>query len=277
MYADDTSVLLSGDDLNDLTCLLNKELELLFIWLKSNKLSLNTHNTFYLLVHRARIRGNNSVVKINDSVLNRVNNMKYLGVIIDHKLKWCDHISYAKNKVSRGLGIIFKARLVLDQKCLLTLYNSFGFPYLIYCIEIWGTTSQIHLLLLFLAQKKVVRIITFSNYLAHTQALFQSLSILPVDTLFLNQIGIVMYKYCNGLLTNVMNILYVKNKDIHSNNTRSNNLLGIHRGTANFTNLSARVWNVLTRNLNVYVPYHVFKLKLKLYLMNNSLELKYSK
>ena len=31
MYADDTSVLLSGDDLNDLTCLLNMELELLFI------------------------------------------------------------------------------------------------------------------------------------------------------------------------------------------------------------------------------------------------------
>ena len=63
MYADDTSVLLSGDDLNDLTCLLNKELELLFIWLKSNKLSLNTQNTFYLLFHRARIKGNNSVVK----------------------------------------------------------------------------------------------------------------------------------------------------------------------------------------------------------------------
>ena len=64
---------------------------------------------------------------------------------------------------------------------------------------------------------------------------------------------------------------------IHSHNTRNNNLQRIHRGPANFTNLSARVWNVLTRNLNVYVPYHIFKLKLKLYLMNNSLELKYSK
>ena len=61
MYANDTSVLLSGDDLNDITCLLNKELELLVIWLKSNKLSLNTQNTFYLLFHRARIKGNNSV------------------------------------------------------------------------------------------------------------------------------------------------------------------------------------------------------------------------
>ena len=93
----------------------------------------------------------------------------------------------------------------------------------------------------FLAQKRVVRIITFSHYLAHTQPLFQSLSILPVDKLFLNQIVIVMYKYCNGLLLNVMNRLYVKNKDIHSHNTRSNNLLRIHRGTVNLTNLSVRV------------------------------------
>ena len=71
--------------------------------------------------------------------------MEYLGVIIDHKLKWCEHMSYVKNKVSKGLDIIFKARAVLDQQCLLTLYNSFVYPYLIYCIKIWGTASQIHL------------------------------------------------------------------------------------------------------------------------------------
>ena len=75
----------------------------------------------------------------------------------------------------------------------------------------------------------------------------------------------------------MLHILYVKNNDIHSHNTRSNNLLRIPRGTVNFTNLSARIWNVITRTINVDVPYHVFKLKLKLYLMNNSLELKYSK
>ena len=186
--------------------------------------------------------------------------MKYLGVIIDHKIKWCEHISYVKNKVSKGIGIIFKARPVLDQKCLLTLYNSFVYPYLIYCIEIWGYSISNSTTTAILAQKKVVRIITFSHYLAHTLPLFQSLSILPVVKLFLNQIGIVMYRYCNGLLPNVMNILYVKNKDIHSHNIRSNNLLRIHRGTANFTNLSARVWNVITRTINVYVLYHVFKL-----------------
>ena len=115
MYADDTSVLLSGKKLNDLICLLNKELDLLSIWLNSNTLSLNAQNIFFLLFHRARIKGNNSVVKINECVLNRVNIIKYLGVIIYHKLKWCEHISYVKNKVSRGLGIIFKARMFVDK------------------------------------------------------------------------------------------------------------------------------------------------------------------
>ena len=54
--------------------------------------------------------------------------MKYLGVIIDHKPKWCELISYVKNTVSKGIGIIFKARPVLDQKCLLTLYNNLFIP-----------------------------------------------------------------------------------------------------------------------------------------------------
>ena len=49
MYADDTSVLFSGGDLKDLICLLNKELELLFIWLKSNKLSLKTKYLLYVI------------------------------------------------------------------------------------------------------------------------------------------------------------------------------------------------------------------------------------
>ena len=62
MYADDTSVLLSRKILNDLICLLNKELDLLSIWLNSNKLSLNTQKSFYLLFDSARLKGNYSVV-----------------------------------------------------------------------------------------------------------------------------------------------------------------------------------------------------------------------
>ena len=48
LYADDTCVLLDGKKLNDLIIMLNVELASLSMWLKSNKLSLNTQKTFFV-------------------------------------------------------------------------------------------------------------------------------------------------------------------------------------------------------------------------------------
>ena len=78
---------------------MNTELDLLSTWLKSNKLSLNTHKTFFQLFHRARMKTNNSVnIIVDKCVLNKVTSIKYLGVIIDHKLNWIEHIFYVKKQ-----------------------------------------------------------------------------------------------------------------------------------------------------------------------------------
>ena len=81
----------------------------------------------------------------------------------------------------------------------------------------------------------------------------------------------------NGLLPEVINVLYIRNRDIHSYNTRSNNLLRIPMGTTNFTNTSARLWNVLVLNIDVDVPITRFKHNLKTYLLHNDVVLKYSR
>ena len=60
LYADDTCVLLRGTDLSKLIKLINSELNLLSTWFKSNKLSLNTGKTFYMVFHRARLKPNNN-------------------------------------------------------------------------------------------------------------------------------------------------------------------------------------------------------------------------
>ena len=39
---------------------------------------------------------------------------KFLGVIIDDKLNWSDHILYVKNKISKSIGIIHKTHNFLD-------------------------------------------------------------------------------------------------------------------------------------------------------------------
>ena len=40
---------------------------------------------------------------VDKCVLNNVTSIKYLGVIIDHKVNWIEHISYVKNKISKSI------------------------------------------------------------------------------------------------------------------------------------------------------------------------------
>ena len=71
MYADDTSVIMSGKDLESLIQSVNSELCLQNTWLKVNKLSLNVNKTYYLVVHRARIKvDNDNSIRMNDSIIN---------------------------------------------------------------------------------------------------------------------------------------------------------------------------------------------------------------
>ena len=73
---------------------------------------------------------------MDDKIIKESSHIKYLSVILDNKLIWSEYIGYVKNKLAKGIGIICKARKYLTKKALLTLYNTFIFPYLIYCVEI---------------------------------------------------------------------------------------------------------------------------------------------
>ena len=284
LYADDTCVLLHGKNLNDLIISINKELALLFTWLQANKLSLNGQKTYYMIFHRARIKliNNSSNVVIGGSILTKIDEIKYLGVIIDNKLTWIPHITYVKNKVSKGTGIMFKAKKILKRNTLINLYHSYIYPYLIYCIEAWGNASNCHLEQLYLTHKKFARMISFSNYNAHSIDSFKQLNILPLNKLVINRIEIMMYKYANNLLPPVINDMYTTNSDIHNYSTRQKHLLHVNKSNINiysksFANTSARIWNAMQSEIEVNVSISKFKMSLKMYLQEHTLHSKYSK
>ena len=152
LYADDTCVLMNGKHLEELVTRMQNELNLFYTWLQANKLSLNGQKTYYIIFHRARIKltSHTSDLYMGDSILTATDKLKYLGVIIDDKTTWIPHITYVKNKVSKGIGIMFKARHYLKRNALVNLYHSFIYPYLIYCIEAWGNATNCHLKQLYL-------------------------------------------------------------------------------------------------------------------------------
>ena len=145
LFADDTSVFSEGQSYTGVIETLNKELKNIVSWLNSNKLTLNIKKTHYTIFHRSRIIIKKLKITLHNQTIFETNSLKFLGVIINNNFKWHAHIGYIKNKISKSIGIIYKARKYINKQNLINLYYSFIFPYLIYCNEIWGNACQTYL------------------------------------------------------------------------------------------------------------------------------------
>ena len=123
-------------------------------------------------------------LEINDNAIKQVSSTTFLGVTIDNKLNWAEHINKVKCKISKGVGIINKAKRLLTRPCLVTLYYSFLFPHLTYCIEVWGSAFDSYCSSIIKVQKKAVRMLVSANRTAHTKPIFKLLNILTFRQLY---------------------------------------------------------------------------------------------
>ena len=78
-----------------------------------------------------------------DECIGGLQSTKFLGVVICCHLNWSKHISYIKTKVSKGIGIINMIKKCMNKETIRTLYFSFVYPYLYYCIEVLGQRPRL--------------------------------------------------------------------------------------------------------------------------------------
>ena len=221
LFADDSNVFYAGKDPDEMIKTMNNELEKLLVWLKANKLCLNVKKTHYMFFSPPRKCVNSSTkLIIEGEIINQVSETKFLGVIVDSKLSWTNHINYISKKISKGIGILNKARKYLPRSCLTTLYYSFVYPYLNYCLEVWGKSTENVMSKIFKLQKRAVRVISNEVWRAHSEPLFDKLKILPIKKIYIYKIGTLMYKYHKGLLPTIFNNVFKHTAQVHNYNTR---------------------------------------------------------
>ena len=114
----------------------------------------------------------------------RVQEHKFLGIIIHENLSWKPHITSICDKVAKVIEILSKSRRYLPSVTLKTLYNSLFQPYINYCNLVWASTYASYLEPLYLLQKKAIRIITFSPPRTRSNPLFSKLNILSLHSLY---------------------------------------------------------------------------------------------
>jgi hypothetical protein len=133
-------------------------------------------------------------VFIDNFSIKYVDNIKFLGVILDSKLSWRQHISQVCLTISRNIGVMSKLRYKLPDSAMLLLYNALILPHLMYCNIVWGGAGKSLFERLFKLQKRSIRIITYSMYIAYTSPLFSKLKVLNLKDIFSLQVLLFVYK-----------------------------------------------------------------------------------
>ena len=274
IYADDTSLYISGKDLKTLYNTANDELGNILDWMITNKLSVNIDKTSYIIFRpkRRHIDDNSYNLLLNNRHLKRVNSIKFLGVILDDVLSWAGQINNIKSKISKGIGIIAKARKYLNRNTLITLYYSFIFPHLIYCIDSWGCAHDVYLNSIFKLQKKALKIIKSVPKTYETIKLFNELKLLNIYQLYHYFVAIFMFKYKANLLPSIFHDFFNINTTVY--NTRTQHLLHIPSCSSTQSQQRIRykgvkVFNFLYERVNRNCSLNAYKHRLKTFLLDN--------
>ena len=127
MFANDANLFCSGKHIKNLFQTANIELEKIAIWFQAKKLSLNESKTKFTLLHKSWDKDNLplklQILKINNFEIKRATSIKLLGIMVDENLTWNDHVHILENKLSKNIGLLYRAKL--DKNAMTTLYFSF--------------------------------------------------------------------------------------------------------------------------------------------------------
>ena len=138
LFADNTTIYMSHQNLNYLMWALEHDLNILHDWFNANKLTLNKKKSVCIF-----FQGNNNVnrpdfLSIENNKLHFVEYTKFLGVWIDDKLNWNTHLSKLINTLHRNSHLLFRSKRYLNCPAKKTLYYAQIYSHISYGIGIWG-------------------------------------------------------------------------------------------------------------------------------------------
>ena len=183
LFADDILLQLSDCNIKKLEKRVNNELNKINAWLRNNKISLNISKTNDMLIDNYINASTNKhfEIKLQQNVLNRVRNVKYLGMLIDDGLNWEPHIKQLSLQLSKSSAVIYRLRNFVDTETLKMLYYSLIYSRVQYGIILWGTATYSRQKEIVLKLNNIVRIMTWSRKFDHASILYKQLKFLKLE------------------------------------------------------------------------------------------------
>lgn len=283
MFADDTIVYIEDDKNNhdNMIKLLNKDLIVVEAWLRANKLKLNINKTKVMILAREvvykKFVDENVVILIDDSVIEVVNEIKYLGFIIDRHLKFRGHIDYLCKKIAMKVGVLSRCSRFLTVFGRLTVFNTIILPHYLYSALVIYIADKADIHRLQVLQNKAMRFILKCSRLTRVNDMLCRLHWLNVYQFSKFQTLVFIHKMRLGVVPSYLSESTQTFDSIHRYNTRGKcDFYLDHKNRKSGQNSvffkGLYEYNNLNSNLKK-MPIHRFKREVKDLLFNNSVNL----
>ncbi len=280
LFADDTNMFLSGENLKSLYESTNKELEKLAKWVFTNKLSINYEKTCYTIFKPggkgASNDANDMTIKIRGIVISGVHTCKYLGMVLDDQLLWKLHIDHVYKKIIKFTCLFYKLREIVPAGILRKIYFALVYPHINYGIELYANTHPTYLDHLIKLNNKILRIVQRRKMDTAVSLLYKSFNLMQIPQLFKFNVSVLVYKVLNysEALPSVYKNYFVANSTIHEHNTRHS--AALHKKTVNTSygfrtvrEHGTRIWNDIPAEIQNIPSLSSFKRMLKKHYINS--------
>lgn len=263
LFADDTNVLISGKNKQQLQANTNFITEQVTTWFEENKLLINKSKSIAIGFHHKLNRNVDFPdLYLGSDRITYATNIKFLGVFINNNLEWGSHVDCLSKKLSQICFAIYTLRSSVNIDILRISYFAYFNSLLSYGITFWGKSN--HCSRIFQIQKKVIRIMLNLPSNTSCRSYFKMLNILTVPCIYIYEILICVHKQLQK---------FTRNEQIHNHYTRrrSNLHLSGHKSSLfekSFSYNSRLLYNKLPgsiKHLNADVK---FKKELKKFLMD---------
>ena len=272
-----TVIYFCGKDPNKLITTMNDELVHIVRWLQVNKLSINLKKKTHFMIFRKKKVKVSLVEKIviNNVKIAQVEKTKFLGVMIDHNLTFINHMKYTHGKMAKAIGILFRGKKYFSEITMKTLYNVFVYPYLMYCIEVWGKNCEEYLKPVLKKQRHALRLITGVSKSTPTEPIRVKFKLLSLHEIYVYAVQLFMFKLHHEKLPPIFQSFFIRNRDIHNYPTSSRNKFHVPLAKSYYAAKIIRttgvtVFNYFYEKIQLDVTYCTFKSKLKKFLVENN-------
>ena len=160
LFADDTSSFLVDSNPSALCTRLQAVVDRLSQWFDKWLLTVNVEKSAVLAFRQPRSQPIDLPITLHGSLIPQVSSHRHLGVIVNDRLTWCDHVQAIISKAAKHIGILRRYRKRLPALSIRHVYCLSVRPVLEYASIVWSGLSKVAANRLESVQRKAARLIS---------------------------------------------------------------------------------------------------------------------